>query len=204
MHVFGYIDLAELLITGITVLIVSYQYIQHPEVSPTLTSRQQKERRYDKAAIAKENLRHAKYVKPLIITVVGAGILIAILIAVRTITAEQIKIPNSPPIETNKIDAALCQRAPLLQCAFPNVNCADFTRLPNGMWHSGPTATLTYPTRPGSFANNTFGLRGIVINGIDLAEYLRPKMRWWRFAIAREHPRGPFSRAPISQRHPEF
>lgn len=53
-----------------------------------------------------------------------------------------------------------------------SINCADFQKLPNGGWHSGPTATLSYPDRQGSFAENTFGEHGINIAGVDLAVFL--------------------------------
>lgn len=53
-----------------------------------------------------------------------------------------------------------------------SINCADFQRLPDGNWKSGPNATLSYPDRPGSLAGNTFSEHGISINGVDLAAFL--------------------------------
>jgi hypothetical protein len=53
-----------------------------------------------------------------------------------------------------------------------SINCSDFAEQADGSWVSGPNATLTYPNRPGSFANNSFGLHGFNINGVDIAQFL--------------------------------
>jgi hypothetical protein len=53
-----------------------------------------------------------------------------------------------------------------------SINCADFHKWPNGMWQSGLEATLTYPDRPGSFANNRFSEHAFNIGGVDIAVFL--------------------------------
>jgi len=53
-----------------------------------------------------------------------------------------------------------------------SINCADFHKWPNGTWQSSPDATLTYPERPGSFANNRFSENAINIGGVDVAVFL--------------------------------
>jgi hypothetical protein len=53
-----------------------------------------------------------------------------------------------------------------------SINCADFHKTPDGRWQSGPNGTLSYPDRPGSFANSTFGERGFNIGGVDIAVFL--------------------------------
>jgi hypothetical protein len=52
------------------------------------------------------------------------------------------------------------------------INRADFHKTPDGRWQSGPNGTLSYPDRPGSFANSTFGERGFNIGGVDIAVFL--------------------------------
>lgn len=53
-----------------------------------------------------------------------------------------------------------------------SIQCSDFTKLSNGQWRSGPTATLSYPDRPGSFASNTFSAGDMSIGGNDIGAFL--------------------------------
>jgi hypothetical protein len=54
-----------------------------------------------------------------------------------------------------------------------SVNCADFQKLPDGSWKSGPAATLSYPSNPASFADTTFPAKdGIQVDGVDIGEFL--------------------------------
>lgn len=53
-----------------------------------------------------------------------------------------------------------------------SLNCSQFTKGADGSWQSTNAATLTYPSRQGSFADNQFGKNGISINGTDLAGFL--------------------------------
>jgi hypothetical protein len=51
------------------------------------------------------------------------------------------------------------------------IKCEDFTKNPDGSWHSGPNAMIG----TNGFSNNTFGVRGIVIQGADVAVVLNQK-----------------------------
>jgi hypothetical protein len=53
-----------------------------------------------------------------------------------------------------------------------SVRCTDFHKQADGTWRGSTQATLSYPTRPGSFGANTIAAHGLLINGIDLADFL--------------------------------
>ncbi len=56
-----------------------------------------------------------------------------------------------------------------------SIICSQFSRQPDGNWKSSQDATLSYPDKPGSFGNNSFGSHGISVGGVDIAVFLDEK-----------------------------
>lgn len=168
--VFGYIAVAQTLVVVLSlVMIAAYIFKTSREETLRPSIGQGSTRRQRQAVLEARRKSHAKTIlKALtlpIIVLVG-------LTATRWLTAEIVVLPNGVTVNTNRIDARFCQTSGLLQCAVIRIRCDEFTKLPDGRWKSSADATLIYPQKPGSFSNNEFGIRGFVINGIDLAAYL--------------------------------
>jgi hypothetical protein len=69
---------------------------------------------------------------------------------------------NGPPVAPGTAPADTATDKPAMA-----VNCADWTKQPDGNWQSGPNGTLTYPTRQGSFADVSIGQHMMNLGGVD-------------------------------------
>jgi hypothetical protein len=56
-----------------------------------------------------------------------------------------------------------------------SIACSQFSKQPDGNWRSSKDATLSYPDRPGSFGDNSFGPHGFKIGDVDIAAFLDEK-----------------------------
>ena len=70
------------------------------------------------------------------------------------------------------IGSALAQRPPTdaEKALASQINCEDFTRLPDGRWKSGPFAKVGKNV----FSNNTFP-QGLKVDGVDIAAVVEGK-----------------------------
>ena len=51
------------------------------------------------------------------------------------------------------------------------LKCEDFWKGPDGVWNSGPAATIGATV----FTNNRFGVNNVIVGGVDLASALDKK-----------------------------